>query len=364
MQKQLTDLRGKLAVRQIQTQNELADADQKSAKALQQHSAAMAQLTTNTAAYIQQLQARADLQVAGVGMGQQRNQYESGLLSIRENYAQQIRGLEDQRGTAATWTAENEAYFQERVRLLKQQQEEEVRIHSETFDRVTAAQGLWQNGAIRAMEDYLSSTRNVAQQTAEAFSRAFGGMEDALVSFAMTGKADFRELANSIISDIVRMQARAAISGFFGGSGGGVIGSLVSGVGSLLSGGRANGGPVGAGRMYEVNEKGVPELLQVGGKQILMMAGESGMVVPLDRAANVMPARPAGVGGTSGGGVMVQVEVNVSGSSSGSVAASASGGEEALMKRVGTGVGNLVREHVQREMRPGGLIWNAQNGRA
>lgn len=309
VQKQLTDLRGKLAVRQIQTQNELADADQKSAKALQQHSAAMAQLTTNTAAYIQQLQARADLQVAGVGMGQQRNQYESGLLSIRENYAQQIRGLEDQRGTAATWTAENEAYFQERVRLLKQQQEEEVRIHSETFDRVTAAQGLWQNGAIRAMEDYLSSTRNVAQQTADAFANGFQNMEDALVTFVTTGKLSFTNFANSVVADITRIIIKQQMSNALGaGGGGGIMGLLGAGISMFggssalasvastmpgdsldnfislkgLAGGRAKGGLVNKGSLYEVNEQG-PELLSVGGRDYLMMGQQSGRVTPNDQ---------------------------------------------------------------------------------
>ena len=41
-------------------------------------------------------------------------------------------------------------------------------------------------------------------------------MEDALVNFAMTGKVSFSSLANSIISDIVRMQAKAAVSGILG----------------------------------------------------------------------------------------------------------------------------------------------------
>ena len=315
VQKQLTDLRGKLAVRQIQTQNELADADQKSTKALQQHSAAMAQLTTNTAAYIQQLQARADLQVASVGMGQQRSQYEGGLLSIRENYAQQIRGLEDQRGTSATWTKENEDYFQERVRLLKLQQQEEVGIYEETFDRINAAQGIWQNGALGAMADYLTSSRNVAQQTADAFSKGFQGMEDALVTFVTTGKLSFTSLANSIVADITRIIIKQQMSNALGvggsGGGGGLMGligaglsmfggnSAVASVASTmpgdsldnfislkgLAGGRAKGGQVNQGSLYEVNEKG-PELLTVGGRDFLMMGQQGGRVTPNDQLAS------------------------------------------------------------------------------
>lgn len=241
VQRQITDVRAKLALQQIQTQNDLADADQRATKAIQQHAAAMGQLTSNYTAYVSQLQSRADLQVASVGMGQERAGREQGLLSIRENYSQQMRSLQDQRGTASNWTAENEAYFQERMRLLQAQQEQEVRIHGETYERIGAAQGVWQSGAIRAMEDYLSSARNVAQQTADAFARSFQGMEDALVTFVTTGKLSFTDLANSIVADITRIIIKQQISNAMGvaggsGSGGGWLGSLI-GAGIGLFGG-------------------------------------------------------------------------------------------------------------------------------
>ena len=44
-------------------------------------------------------------------------------------------------------------------------------------------------------------------------------------------------------------------------------------------GARALGGPVSAGGIYQVNEKG-PELLTVGGKDFLMMGQNGGMVTP------------------------------------------------------------------------------------
>lgn len=239
VQRQIADVQGQLAVRRIQTQNELAEADQRAAKAVQQHAAALAQLNSNYTAYVVQLQRRADLQVASVGMGQERAAQEQDLLSIRENYAQQMRNLQDQRGTASNWTAENEAYYQERMRLLKAQLEAEVRLHGETYDRIQLAQGDWQNGAIRAMENFVTSGRNVAEQTAAAFTRAFSGMEDALVSFAMTGKADFKSMAESIIADMIRIQIRASMVQALGGANGsaGILGTLFSGVMGMLGSG-------------------------------------------------------------------------------------------------------------------------------
>ena len=42
--------------------------------------------------------------------------------------------------------------------------------------------------------------------------RAFNGMTDALLGFVMTGKLDFRSLANSIISDLIRIQIQRAVT--------------------------------------------------------------------------------------------------------------------------------------------------------
>jgi hypothetical protein len=64
-----------------------------------------------------------------------------------------------------------------------------------------------------------------------------------------------------------------------------VLGGLLSRLGVKeggkalkVAGGRAIGGPVSAGGLYEVNEKGRPELLQVAGKEYLMMGSQGGKV--------------------------------------------------------------------------------------
>ena len=54
-----------------------------------------------------------------------------------------------------------------------------------------------------------------------------------------------------------------------------------------ISGGRAEGGPVNKGRMYEVNERGGGELLNVRGRQYLMPAAD-GSVTPAGRAGNTI----------------------------------------------------------------------------
>ncbi|MBS1188907.1 MAG: hypothetical protein H6R10_699 [Rhodocyclaceae bacterium] len=161
----------------------------------------------------------------------------------------------------------------------------------------------WETGAARALQKYEDQARNVAASTEQAFSRAFSGMEDALVEFSMTGKLNFTSLANSIVSDMIRMQIRAsmapvtsaasnwlsgAVNGLFGGSTasstGPSTGSFVANTSDTYSipiaGARASGGPVDAGKTYLVGERG-PELLRMG--------GGGGYVVPNDAMGGSSP---------------------------------------------------------------------------
>jgi hypothetical protein len=72
-----------------------------------------------------------------------------------------------------------------------------------------------------------------------------------------------------------------------------------------FGGGKASGGPVSAGKMYEVNEQGIPELLDFGGRQFLMMpGGGNGYVTPLSGGAG------GSAGGMGGGQTLIQLVIN------------------------------------------------------
>jgi len=72
----------------------------------------------------------------------------------------------------------------------------------------------WFN-ATESVRKYGEEAANVGAQIGNAVTNAAKGMEDAFVNFAMTGKLSFSSLAKSVIADIARMQARAAVSGLF-----------------------------------------------------------------------------------------------------------------------------------------------------
>lgn len=192
--------------------------------------------------------------------------------------------------------------------------------------------GNWVNGANDAFADYIDSAKNVSGQTYDLFNKAFGGIEDSIVDFVMTGKLSFSDLANSIIADLVRIEARKAIAFAIGGSesgggsgfggllslgfsaasayfGGGLSasasGSLAAGasqsgyamdLSNFVAGARAGGGPVSAGSMYQVGENNRPELLTQGGRSYLI-PGDGG---------NVTPIR-----GNSGGGGVTNMTFNL-----------------------------------------------------
>ena len=73
----------------------------------------------------------------------------------------------------------------------------------------------WFN-ATESVRKYGEEAANVGAQIGSAMTNAAKNMEDAFVKFATTGKFSFSSLANSVIADILRMQARAAVSGVMG----------------------------------------------------------------------------------------------------------------------------------------------------
>ena len=118
-------------------------------------------------------------------------------------------------------------------------------------------QRTFEYGWEKAFEDYADNATNAAKQAQRIFEKTTQSMEDAIVSFAKTGKFEFKGFLNSILEDILRSQVRQLIAGLFGGgqSGGSVI---LGGLKNIL--GFANGGIIPSNSPVLVGERG-PELL-------------------------------------------------------------------------------------------------------
>jgi len=113
---------------------------------------------------------------------------------------------------------------------------------------------------------------------------------DAIVEFCTTGKESFSDMINAMIKDLMRMLIYqnvtkplfGMIAGSVSGGGGGLLSGIGGFIGGIFGGGKAGGGSVSPGKMYEVNETGLPELLNVGNRQFLMMSSRAGKVIPMD----------------------------------------------------------------------------------
>jgi lambda family phage tail tape measure protein len=275
----------------------------------------------------------------GFGIGNLARSQAAGKAQIQDKYEQQRLDLERSKRDAEAvnpsaydpGTAAKKAY-DDQLALISEFQQKALSSYDVYYAGLKDKQANWGLGAKEALQNYYDDSQNIYKQTEELVSNSFKGMEDALTTFVSTGKLSFKSLANSILADIDRMIVKEmfmaplakalGLGGSGGGSDGGFLGGLFSGsngatglIGSIfgavtgtpmtgdynalaaLSGARAAGGPVSSGGLYQVNEKG-PELLNVAGKQYLMMGDQAGSVTPNNQLG--------------GGGNTVNVTVNQS----------------------------------------------------
>lgn len=223
---------------------------------------------------------------------------------------------------------------------------------SAAIDKNTAAHRSFEAGAFKALNDYLDTATNIAQQTENVFSEGFKGMEDALVNFTKTGKLSFTDLANSIISDLQRIMIRQSITGPLAGWLGNSFGSLFGGGSSAADSmvgymtdplAFANGGVMtsrGSLPLHRYASGGVASSPQ------LALFGEGRMneaYVPLPDGRSI-PVTLKGTGGST-----IQVTVNVDGT--GNVQSDSDSG-----KKIGTLIASTVKSILINEKRPGGLL--------
>ena len=144
----------------------------------------------------------------------------------------------------------------------------------------------WLTGARIALDDYADAATNAAENVGEAFTNGFRNAEDAAVEFARTGKLEIRNLADSIISDLIRIQVRQQITG-----------PIAAGIGTDFFGFGSSGPAAGT------NAEGVPfnvmdiQPMAEGGAFKAFKVGENGpeLFVP-DTSGSIIPNQSMGGG--------------------------------------------------------------------
>lgn len=252
-------------------------------------------------------------------------EYEQGVILIKEKYAIQRAKLdEDVLGEFITKVSDAKKGYED---LTRQSHEmgaalaesirtpaEKLEAERKKFQSLLASKDIDDTAYSRlvkkAEKDYRDSLNQMDQFTVRFAQNVQDQLGDTLYN-SLTG--NFKDIGTAWGQMLLKMGSQAVAANLArslfggaveGGTGSGLFGSALSSIGSFfgLSGKRENGGGVGAGKMYEVNERGVPELLTVGNKQLLMMAGQSGRVTPMGgmEVANVPSPEGRGSGGSWG----------------------------------------------------------------
>jgi lambda family phage tail tape measure protein len=214
--------------------------------------------------YINSLKRASEAEIQLIGKGAKERQRINGRLAMEDRFEEQRRALNRSRIDASLspggFGPEQQRRYEQELEIIRATQAEALKIYDATYQQRMQMEADWQVGMSEAANDYITNASNIAAQTNDLFTNAFQGMEDALVKFVTTGKLDFKSLANSILVDITRIIIKqtimnALMSAFGMGSTGPIGFASVAGI----SGGRADGGPVEAGKSYFVGERG-PEI--------------------------------------------------------------------------------------------------------
>lgn len=313
--------------------------------------------------------------IAGAGLGDAAKEELSRLNGVQQEFDKAAEALRASREKGEAHGGISAAVYDQELAILKDNLDKRVEQEKDATKDIKATQTDGWNGASAAMANYLDNATNVAAQTKSLFENAFKGMEDAIVTFAMTGKLNFADFAKSIIADMIRIQARAAVSGllnfavgaaasyFGGGSSLGAVDGAQAATGgdfTLSPQFRAEGGPTDAGGLYRVNERG-PELLTVGGEDYLMMGSQAGMVTSHEKSLAPVVAGMTPGAGTGGGGFNINTYVTLSDTGASSETSSDS---TATGKQLGAIVSQAVKDALIKESRDGGLLSKQRMGYA
>jgi lambda family phage tail tape measure protein len=312
-------------------------------------------------------------ELAGIGLSDKAQERLRSQRALIADYQDQINQAAQMR---AAGDIDDQGY-EKQLELYRDHLEQRIDMQQDYYAQLDEAQSDWTLGAKSAYENYLESAKDVAGQTKSLFENAFGGMEDAIVQFATTGKLSFSDFAKSVLADMARIAARQAATG--------ILSSAVSTVAGLWTGGATSAGSTTAGysSTYFPQAKGgawadgiqmfakggaftnsivsQPTLFPFANGTGLM--GEAGpeAIMPLTRGSDGSLGVRAKLDGVVGGGTQINVEVNISSDGTSQVSS-----DDATANQFGREIGAFVeqkyRELLSRDLRRDGAIGRAING--
>lgn len=173
-----------------------------------------------------------DVELAGYGQGDKLRQRLQEDLKIRQDYQRELDKVTRDYNRIANPTASDTALYEGQTQALRSALATRLSDQQAYYTKVDQLQSDWTVGASQAMNTYAEQAADVASQTRNLFTNAFSNMEDAVVNFVKTGKLSFKDFADGVIEDLIRIQVRQAAAGFLSTAFG-----FISGGGSMAAAG-------------------------------------------------------------------------------------------------------------------------------
>lgn len=301
------------ADKQVANAKAAAIADKKAAdslerlnKILERNATTLRAATHASEDYIKSLKNQASIAIEGRGKGSDWREEQVALNQKEFELNKKKTQLEREsagEGKGPTW-------LKERVDVAEATYNKEVEIYKSTRRKMKEMDKDWTVGAKEAYANYLTDIGHVAKNTESMFTKAFKGMEDSMVNFVKTGKLDFASLADSIVSDLIRIQVQQSMMPGIAGAMSGAesfVASLFAANGHSFDSSGVQGFANGGAFHNSVLTSTTPFMFASGGGFAPAVAGEAGpeAVMPLTRGAN------GKLGVQSSGGSGNNVVVNI-----------------------------------------------------
>lgn len=249
--------------------------------------------------------------------------------------------------------------------------QKQLKAANDYYEAEDRLRGDWLTGAKEGWAEFEDSATDVYSQVQTITSNTFTGMASTLTDFFTTGKSNFSDFLSTFLKGIVQMLTQLAlVNGMKSAFGGTAMGNFF-GI-QAWSGGfipeYANGGAVGyTGDGGKYQPKGVVH----GGEFVFTKKATSalgvGNLYTLMRSAQgyanggyVGNAPMYGLQAAGSGNVTVQTSVVVQNQNP---QQQTNAGSDAMSRAFKQTIDQSVREGIAKQLRPGGLIWNASKSR-
>ncbi|HHM8301260.1 TPA: phage tail tape measure protein [Pseudomonas aeruginosa] len=302
-------------------------------------------------------------QAAAVGMGGLEAERYQQRIQLEQQSNDRVLQLQTELAQATTEKQRQE--LQAQIDLEREYLPKRIQAQKDGYQQMDKARQDWLAGAASGARTWFEQIDDTASQTRSAMMRGLDGLNDELHTFVTTGKASFRSLTTSVLSDLARIAQNKFITSLISSMSGSSNG-VISAIGSYFTA-NAKGG-VYSSPSLSAFSNGVynsPQFFAFAkGAGVFGEAGPEA-IMPLTRAADgSLGVRAIGSGGAkSAGGNTFQINTNVTvttGTTSQSVTSDTNDNYAMQLSKM---IADVARGVIAQESQPGGIIWRMQNGR-